>query len=112
MQSTKRSETAISVRSYVLPCPVGDEFNLGRRARPTYPWRMASPPDVATIHPSTLRAYLARHDTSHRAGGWKRMRREVLTRLPGGRGGGETERDDRDAGSGPARERTGPAPTV
>ena len=62
--------------------------------------------------PTTLLAYLARHDTAHRGGGWMRVRREVLTRLPGWRGGGGTERDDRDAGSGPVRERTGPAPTV
>jgi GT2 family glycosyltransferase len=59
-------------------------------------------PVVPQSMPATLRAYLARHDTAHRGGGWMRLRGEVLTRLPGGRGGGGTERDNRDAGSGPA----------
>ena len=72
-------------------------------------------PVVPQSMPPAMRAYLARHDTAHR-GGWRaRLRREVLTCLPGRRGsGGETKfkRDDRDAGSGPAHERTGPAPTV
>jgi GT2 family glycosyltransferase len=65
--------------------------------------------------PVAMRAYLARHDTVHRGGGWMRLRQEILARLPVGRGNiGDPRcaRDDRVAGSGPVHERTGPAPTV